>query len=90
MYKITDVLSITQPEKPIYTYTITIHTDDHMQLFASIDSVEAGLESKIQEEFVSFIENIEHHESFLLIDSEAIKLKKIVYVKIDRRTYLNF
>lgn len=90
MYKIADILSITQPEKPIYTYTITIHTDDHMRLFASIDSDEAGLENKIQEEFVSFIENIEHHESFLLVDSEAIKCKKIVYVKTDKRTYLPF
>ncbi|MFF1992857.1 hypothetical protein ACFVWC_16575 [Bacillus mycoides] len=90
MYKITDVLSITQPEKPIYTYTITIHTDDHMHFFASIDSDEASLENKIQEEFVSFIENNEHHESFLLLDSEAIKLKKVVYIKIDRRTYLSF
>ncbi|MDH2882396.1 hypothetical protein [Bacillus cytotoxicus] len=90
MYKITDILSITQPEKPIYSYTITIHTDDHMQLFASIDSDEAGLESKTQEELVSFIENIKHQESFLLINSKAIKLKKVVYIKIDRRTYLAF
>ncbi|MEK5251527.1 hypothetical protein MKX66_28920 [Bacillus sp. FSL R9-9530] len=90
MYKIIDILSITQPEKPVYTYTITIHTDDHMQLFTSVDSEEAGLENKIQEEFVSFIENNEHQESFLLLDSEAIKLKKVVYVKIDRRTYLPF
>ncbi|EOS8268463.1 hypothetical protein ABTI76_001037 [Bacillus cereus] len=90
MYKITNILSITQPEKPVYTYTITIHTDDNMQLFTSIDAEEAGLENKIQEEFVSFIENNEYHESFLLLDSEAIKLKKIVYIKIDRRTYLPF
>ncbi|MED3634555.1 hypothetical protein P4536_24365 [Bacillus thuringiensis] len=90
MYKIIDILSITQPEKPVYTYIITIHTDDHMQLFTSVDSEESGLENKIQEEFVSFIENNEHQESFLLLDSEAIKLKKVVYVKIDRRTYLPF
>ncbi|GAB6489324.1 hypothetical protein OA45_00728 [Bacillus sp. UMTAT18] len=90
MYKITDILSITQPDKPIYTYTITINTDDNMQLFTSVDSEEAGLENKIQEEFVSFIENNEHQESFLLLDSEAIKLKKVVYVKIDRCTYLPF
>ena len=64
MYKITDILSITQPDKPIYTYTITINTDDNMQLFTSVDSEEAGLENKIQEEFVSFIENNEHQESF--------------------------
>ncbi|MDA2110316.1 hypothetical protein PDN20_14625 [Bacillus cereus] len=61
-----------------------------MQLFTSVDSEEAGLENKIQEEFVSFIEKNEHQESFLLLDSEAIKLKKVVYVKIDRRTYLPF